>query len=154
MPIIIDGYNYIGAVRDISLNEPDKEEKLINKIAYFSSGYKKKITIVFDGQKSSIYKEGAKYKRGHINIVISRYPKTADETIKIMIDTSNHKRDLTIVSSDQDIYKYAKKSGAKAINCLEFERQIRKGNINKEKELNIKMPDHEIDFWLKAFNKK
>lgn len=154
MPIIIDGYNYIGAIGDISLSDIDKEEKLVHKMSSVAAIIKNKITIVFDGQKNSIYREGAKYKKGNINVIISSYNNSADDVIKKMINKSDHKRDLTIISSDREVYSYAIKKGSKAIHCREFEKQLQKDNLKKEKETPHKLSVHEIEYWLKEFKNK
>ena len=151
MPIIIDGYNYIGATRDISLGDINKEDKLVDKLLSFVQKKKNKITVVFDGQEGSIYDGPKKYKKGPINIVFSSSSSTADEMIKRMIDKSDHKRDLLIISSDRDVFGYAVRKGAKAINCTEFENEMKKSMIKGDKELNRNLTDAEVDFWIKTF---
>lgn len=151
MPVIIDGYNYIGAIRDISLDDINKEDKLVNKMLSFIQKKKTKITIVFDGQKGWIHDGAKKYKKGAINVVFSPSSSSADEMIKGMVDKSDHKRDLVVVSSDRDVFQHAIKKGAKAVNCSDFEKELKKMSIKGEKQLNCSLTKAEVDYWMETF---
>ena len=53
MPYIIDGNNLIGSSRDISLDDKDAREKIVNLIRKFQESKNTKITVVFDGEPSA-----------------------------------------------------------------------------------------------------
>lgn len=143
MPIIIDGWNFIRDERsDIDDEEGDavsSARQLISYLESFQETHNDPITVVFDSSKEFLdtgYKSNTRLK-----VVPS---KDADDYIKRYIDQfpEKQRRNLRVISSDTDVYYYAKSSYATPIRCAEFwgklEKALTKGigadRINKNKE--------------------
>lgn len=75
---------------------------------------KNKATVVFDGYPCD---PESGCRDTNINAVFSR-DETADEVIKRLIERSENRKNIIVVSNDNEIAYFAKQSGAKAL-CVE-----------------------------------
>jgi len=121
MPYIIDGNNLIGSTRDISLDDKDAREKIINLIRKFQESKNTKITVVFDGADKIWAPPGSGQEKG-IRVIFSGRNETADTVIKRMSEKEGGK--LTVVTSDRDLGRYAASFGAVVIDAEEFEGKL------------------------------
>lgn len=126
MPIIIDGWNLIRNEKsDIEDSETDSLESariLISYLEQFQSSHNDPIILVFDSTNEFLdmkYSNSSKLK-----IVPA---KNADDYIKRYIDKvpERQKRNVRVVSSDKDIFYYAKHSYATPVRCEEFWDKLR-----------------------------
>ena len=125
--IIIDGWNFIrDPESDISDDEGDSIESvkmLIAALDDFQATHNDPILLVLDSTHEYIetgYRSGPKLK-----VVPSR---DADDYIKRCIDKvpERQRRNLRVVSSDNDVYYYAKSSYATPMRCGEFWNKLRR----------------------------
>ncbi len=147
---IIDGNNLIGKIKQIvSLQNKDKQaarEKLAFNIDKYFISKKAKVTLHFDGFENS------PIKTQRIKIMYSE-DKTADQKIKKQIEDSKSRKQLIVVSSDNNIKEFARVCSAKTISSEDFGFEIKKGNnINEEAE-RIKSIDN-VDEFKRIFNVK
>ena len=121
MPIIIDGWNFI---RDRSSNINDENgdaveaaRQLIFYLDDFQNTHNDPIVIVFDS--SNEFLDTGYRSHPKLTVVPAR---NADEYIKRYIDKipERQRRNVRVVSSDNDIYYYAKSSYATPMKCGEF----------------------------------
>ena len=121
MPIIIDGWNLIrnrrSLIDDTSRDSLEAARELINYLNDFQRKHKDPITLVFDSTNEYLdmqYSNTAKLK-----IVPAR---DADAYIKRHIDSvpERQRGNLRVISSDGDIYYYAKSSYAVPVKCEDF----------------------------------
>ena len=129
MPIIIDGWNFI---RDRSSDIKDDDtaslasaQLLISYLNNFQSTHNDPIVLVFDSTHEYLdmqYTNTAKLK-----IVPSR---DADTYIKNYIEDTpdSQRRNLRVVSSDNDIYFFAKSYSATPLRCGEFWSKLRRSS--------------------------
>jgi len=121
MPIIIDGWNFIRAPESrISDDEGDSIEaakELIAQLETFQETHSDPIVLVFDSTHE--YMETGYRSSPSLTVVPSR---DADNYIKRYIDRvpERQRRNVRVVSSDNDIYYYAKSSRATPLRCSEF----------------------------------
>lgn len=121
MPILIDGWNLIRNKRSkINDDGEDSLEALQQLILYlndFQRTHNDPITLVMDSTREHL---GIEY-RNHpkLSIVAAR---NADAYIKKHIDKvpERQRRNLRVVSSDSDVYFYAKSAYATPIKSEEF----------------------------------
>ena len=127
MAIIIDGWNFIrDPESDIDDDEGDSIEAakmLIADLDEFQSRHNDPIVLVFDSTNEYLdtgYMSGPK-----LTVVPAR---DADKYIKRYIDKvpERQRRNLRVVSSDNDIYYYAKSSYATPMRCGEFWEKLRR----------------------------
>ena len=121
--LVIDGYNYICASMSLSGSHPGRmdpvEERgaLIEKLLIYKRLKRAKITVVFDGGRSSnIYRSRESHKG--IDIVYSRSGEEADTIIKEKAKAQG--KGLTIVTSDRELGSYCELHGAVIITSGEF----------------------------------
>ena len=121
---IIDGNNLIGKIKQIvSLQNKDKQaarEKLAFNIDKYFISKKAKVTLHFDGF------ENLPIKTQRIKIMYSE-DKTADQKIKKQIEDSKSRKQIIVVSSDNNIKEFARVCSAKTISSEDFGFEIQKG---------------------------
>lgn len=121
MPIIIDGWNLIrNDASDISDDEGDSLESaaaLISCLGQFQIKHKDPVIIVFDSTNEFLGLDHKNYER--LSVVAA---KNADRYIKRYIDKTPERQrgNLRVVSSDKDIYYYARSSYATPVKSEEF----------------------------------
>lgn len=158
MPYIIDGNNLIGSSRDISLDDKDAREKLVNLIRKFQESKNTKITVVFDGDPGGAGLKNAISAK--LTVVFPRYGNTADDEIKRILNGYHQLNEVILVSSDRELKKFAKDKGAKTRNSIEFYYELKKSHYlsgKKEetlKRINTSLSQNEIENWMKIFNQK
>jgi len=138
----IDANNLIGKIPELKKSKgSDARERLIFLLQRFFSGKKVKVTVFFDGHQSESIKT-------NFEIVYS-LNRPADELIKQRIDRSKRNKNLVVVSSDLEIFAYAKECGCKAVKSEEFYKNITstKTDNSIEKPINF-----QVDEFKKIFN--
>ena len=161
--IVVDGYNLLyklypspaSASLDVLRQETEKQ------LLRFQQEKQCPVTIVYDGKggpRESAF--GAP-----LHIVFTSASKSADLWIIDYVKSLNTKvKMVTIVSSDDEIRRYATAFGARCIKSEEFVLQLQTtagtdtpGNRHssfKEKKFNEKLlSDREVDRWMKLFTR-
>ncbi len=116
--ILIDGYNVIGTIHK---NLEKARRDLVGQLSRYASLKGHNITVVFDGWKNG-QAEKTKERRGGIDIIYSSLGETADLVIKDMLSASV--KAWIVVSSDREIYNYAKKKSYVALTRDEFKARL------------------------------
>ncbi len=126
MPIIIDGWNFIrdkrSGIRDDSSDSLESASILIRCLEHFQKSHNDPVVVVFDSSNEFL---GLDYKgTKKLSIVAAR---SADEYIKKYIDKTpqQQRRNLRVVSSDNDVYFYAKSLYATPIKSEEFWQKLK-----------------------------
>ena len=127
---IVDGNNVIHKVKSLSqLVKKDKQsprEKLIYMIEDYFQGRKTKITIHYDGF------ERLPIRTSFLKIIYSD-KKTADEKIKHQIEYEDNSKNLTVITSDDNIKSFARKCGCEVISSENFIKQLQsRGKVDEE----------------------
>jgi predicted RNA-binding protein with PIN domain len=153
MPTIIDGYNFIGRASGLTLGEPGVEERLISIIARLQRKKRGRYVIVFDGSNNED-NEFPSYKHGSVLVYFSPPGVDADTLIKTMIRDSQNKKELKIVTSDNEIIDYAVSHGAKTVKSELFAKTIESALQKKIEKFERPLSSKEVDEWMKIFSKK
>ena len=159
---LVDGYNVIHLIPDLKrLVGYDLEKArhgLLQRMAAFMAGRKGSMTVVFDGDGPHVHQSASFHK---IKVIFSNAPEKADPLIKRMIDKQERNRLLTVISSDQSIYRYARLSGVNALTSHEFLQNIStpsqkasSGATHIETKYERPMSDDEVDEWMTLFKNK
>ena len=123
--IVIDGYNLIR--QSPRFSELDRQDLQAGRDALVEAlvAYKKvkayRITVVFDGTAAFTGMPRRDVHKG-ISLRYSSHGETADSVIKRMAE--NEKEKLMVVTSDQEIVRYAETMGATTIGSVEFENRL------------------------------
>jgi predicted RNA-binding protein with PIN domain len=127
MPIIIDGWNFIRApeslIIDNEIDSLDAADMLISWLGKFQRTHNDPIVLVFDSTHEYLDIDYSNTPK--LTVVAS---KDADRYIKRYIDKfpERQRRNIRVVSSDNDIYYYAKSSYATPLRCGEFWAKLRR----------------------------
>jgi predicted RNA-binding protein with PIN domain len=113
--ILIDGYNLIGiAHRDFEKARQD----IVLQLDRYASLKRHSITVVFDGWKNGQAAE-TKMRRGDdVTVIYSSLGEKADSVIKNMLSSAT--KPWIVVSSDREIYEFARKKYLVALKADEF----------------------------------
>lgn len=129
MPIIIDGWNFIrnrsSDIRDDDTASLESARMLISYLNSFQNTHNDPIVLVFDSTREYLDMHYTNTEK--LKIVPSR---DADAYIKNYIEETpdRQRRNIRVVSSDNDIYFFAKSYSATPVRCEEFWRKLR-GNV-------------------------
>ncbi|KJS32587.1 MAG: hypothetical protein VR64_05750 [Desulfatitalea sp. BRH_c12] len=125
MHIVIDGYNlirqssYFGALDQQELQAG--RDALVDALAAYKRVKGFAITVVFDAQSAPLGMPRRDRIKG-IDVYYSRQGELADAVIKRMADREKDR--MTVVSSDNEVIRYAAAKGAGIISADEFEKRI------------------------------
>lgn len=117
MHVIIDGYNLLGALRQIGPDSESAREGLVRDLMAYGQRKGHPVTIVFDGWKQGLGTERHEHRTG-VEVIYSKRGERADQVIQRLAAECG--RDCAVVSSDREIIGFAKAQGAFVIRAGEF----------------------------------
>ena len=127
MPILIDGWNFIrddsSSIQDVESEALESAKLLIDYLAQFQKTHSDPIVVVFDSSNEFL---GIGYKNSpELSVVPAS---DADDYIKRYISKvpERQRRNVRVVSSDNDVYYYAKSYYAIPVKCKEFWDKLKK----------------------------
>ncbi|MEN8153107.1 MAG: NYN domain-containing protein [Acidobacteriota bacterium] len=157
MPYIIDGNNLIGSSPDISLDDAESRKKIVGLVKKFQLKKNNKVVVVFDGEPDEF--TGGNDSSDKLVIIYPKFGSSADDEIKKILNSYNYFRDVVLVTSDRELKDIARKKGARIVNSIEFYYELKRayrasGKVEmKQKRINTKLSEGEIDQWMKIFEK-
>ncbi|MCM8761469.1 MAG: NYN domain-containing protein [Candidatus Omnitrophica bacterium] len=136
MPIIIDGWNLIRSDRS-SIKDDEKDSlvsasQLISYLSDFQKTHNDPIVLVFDSTREHLHMHYANSSK--LTVVPT---KDADSYIKRYIDKvpERQRRNLRVVSSDKDIFFYAKGAYATPLSAEDFWEKLKGRKIAKYRKI-------------------
>ena len=119
--IVIDGYNLIRqSSRFSELDRQDLQsgrDALVDALAAYKKVKPYRITVIFDGTAAPTGMPRRDVRKG-ITMRYSSHGESADTVIKRMAEKEKEK--LMVVTSDQEIVRYAEAMGAATIGSVQF----------------------------------
>jgi len=147
MPFLIDGHNLIGQMADLSLDDPDDEQKLIELLRAYLVRVDKKGVVIFD---RGLPGGASRWSNNVLEVRFAPAPKTADDLIRDRLAKERNPRGLVVVSADGEIVAAAQRAGAAVRRPAEFARQmVPLPKTEQPKEAGLS--EAEIDAWEKEF---
>jgi len=160
--ILVDGHNLIGrgAFPDIHLSDPDDEGLLVRRLQAYASRTHQRLTVVFDhglpGGPCDVLSGGG------VQVVFATLSRTADGILRERIQRARRPREITIVTSDRQLAKFAEQRGCRVVPSEVFARRLRpcsswgKSTEEAAEKDNVAKPerypsDEEIKAWLQVF---
>ena len=129
MKYIIDGYNVIHQIEKLRGKRlRSQREGLIRLLETAQAQHRrlKDVTVVFDGKTEVLAP------RIHSTVkIMFTSGKSADEKIKEIVESSNHARDIGVVSDDREIKFFAGRVRAKKISVREFLKMVSRAPVEK-----------------------
>ncbi|MEO0077567.1 MAG: NYN domain-containing protein [candidate division WOR-3 bacterium] len=125
--VIVDGYNLIHAlpelVRLVDADMARARDRLVAYLSEFVARRNVEVTVVFDGRGPQFAPHNSSRVAG-VEIVFSRPPHDADQTIIALLQRNTRPRSVTIVTSDASVARSARDYGAKTISSHAFVRLL------------------------------
>ena len=120
--LIIDGYNLLGRTGNLSDHIESAREALLQVLAAYRHRKNHPITIVFDGWQQGQPMERHEHRAG-VQVIYSKRGERADQVIQRL--AREYGADCAVVSSDQEVARSAKVSGAFVLGANEFAMKLR-----------------------------
>jgi uncharacterized protein len=170
MPILIDGYNLLYVAGIVAENltgvRPGAGELERSRVALLnflaeslSEKDSKNTTVVFDAKNSPPGLPKSLTYRG-INVRFAANYPNADELIAEMVDQCSSPRHLTVVSSDHEVQRSARRRKALAVDADRWYReviqshqdqQIRDQNDAAQRKPITPLPREDVEYWINQF---
>ncbi|RME37715.1 MAG: hypothetical protein D6793_03830, partial [Thermoflexia bacterium] len=158
MPILIDGHNLIGKTPELSLEDPDDEAKLVQRVRQYCLRHRRRAVVVFD--VGLFGGTGQTLSTPEVEVVFASGRQSADDLIRNHLQRERDPRGWTVVSSDRKVQQVARALGARVISSEAFaamleeapgkgERAKGKGERAEGKEKpSARLTEEEIQAWL------
>lgn len=151
MPYLIDGNNLIGAIRVIDIRDPAAREKLIRLLGRFQRARNKKVVVVFDGPPPPGARPVTNF--GGLTAIYAGPEKDADTRIRQILEESSDPKSFTVVSSDRQVYSFARWKGANAVRVMSFYKDLRSSleRLDSRNPQREELTPDEVHEWLDYF---
>ncbi len=154
MPLLIDGHNLIGQMKDLSLADPDDESQLLQRLAAYRHRHRVEITVVFDPSPGGGIGLEQEERRAGIRVIYARPGQRADEVICRLVRRDRNPRGLTVISSDRAVQAEVRYHGARVIPAHEFARRLRPPRRPLPRSKEQPPSPTEVEAWLQIFAKR
>lgn len=149
MPYLIDGHNLIGRLPDLSLDDPNDEAILVQKLTAFAARTNKKCTVVFD---NGLTGGQSRMSTGKIKVIFATPRQTADAVMMQRIKKIPDPKNWTAVSSDNAVLNAASKRGMQTLKSAAFAGLLKAPEKPAEDENpDVYVSPAEVQEWLKLF---
>ena len=150
MKFILDGYNVIGKMEDMSLSSANKESTFIDWLRHrIKKGMH--VMVIFDGQNEFITFP-TKEKLPGITVIHTSVDQTADDYIKENIFTKSQSKNAVVVTSDRDILYHAKQAKVKGMSSEDFLAFISKEKRAPGGKKSPRITERHMNYWLNEFD--
>jgi predicted RNA-binding protein with PIN domain len=150
MPYLIDGHNLIPSVPGLRLSDPDDEVALVCLLQAFCIRERTRVTVYFDrGLLGPVPAQDL----GGVTVRFVRSPRTADEAIAAHLNSlKGEARNWSVVSSDGEVRRSARRAGARALTSPAFARRLLPARRPPPEEKPEAPPDEEeVAEWERRF---
>jgi len=154
MPYLIDGHNLIAHLEDVSLDDPNDEAKLVQKLMGFAARTKARCIVIFDAGLPGGWSRMSNHS---VQVIFARHDSTADRLIHIRIRTEKNPKMWTVVSSDNAVLSEARKYRMQTIRAADFAQQLKHPTPIKPdagEAADVKLSPQEVEEWARLFEQK
>jgi len=123
--------------------------RLLDSLAGFAQSNRARITVVFDGAPEPNFPDGSQYQG--VLIYYAAAGSTADERIKRIVEQSRDRRGLIVVTSDKELFGYARACGARAMRSGEFRKLLSQGPEKIEEKAAVEEFTGDARSWMRYF---
>ncbi len=124
MPYLVDGHNLIGQMHNLSLSDPDDEDKLIEHLRIVADRAHKRITVVFDPNPHDRTPPigGNSTQHGRVTVIFAHPGRKADDVIRRIVSDTRDKQGLIVITSDAAVADFTRRCGIKVQSSSEFDK--------------------------------
>lgn len=152
MPYLIDGHNLIGQLSDISLDDPNDEALLVQKLSGFAARTKQKCVVVFD---HGLPGGASRLSNRNVKVIFASSPSNADQIIIRRIRNERTPTAWIVVSSDNEVLNMARRHKMRAIRASDFIQLLRRPTPPPQPDVgeaaDVQLSPSEIEQWLAEF---
>jgi uncharacterized protein len=156
MVYMIDGHNLIAKLPDITLDDPDDEAKLVQKLIGFCARTKQQCVVVFDyGLPGGVSRMSTR----SVQVVFASARSSADRVIMERLKKVPDPRGWTVVTSDNEVAATARMCRMKTMHAEDFVRLLERppskmvvGDAGEAAD--VKLSADEVDEWMDLFGGK
>lgn len=151
MTYMIDGHNLIGKLPDMSLDDPNDEALLVQKLAGFCARTGKTCLVVFD---HGLPGGSSRMSTRSVQVVFASGRSTADRVMMERIYKIPDARGWVVVSSDRDVLGVARAQRMGTLHSEEFARLLEAPPpkvVDAGEASDVKLSEAEVDEWLDVF---
>ncbi len=150
MAYIVDGNNVMGQTPGWHRDKSRARRALLAKAAAFAKAKATRVTVVFDGAPERGAPEGSAF-RG-VKVLYAEPGSDADARIERLVESSQNRRGLTVVTSDRHLAFLVRSSGASVVRSGEFRTQIEQVIGSQPKiEDGEQFEVGDVNSWLRYF---
>ena len=147
---IIDGNNIIGKIPELfKLQKKDKQrsrEQLVYLLQRYYSGKKIHLSLYFDGfENIPLHMSKGK--------IIYSGNKQADHFIREQIEKTKNRKNVVLVSSDNELKNFGRACSCRIISSEDFVKLLMKGKTEDEEKLRVE-DINDVEEWKRIFLKK
>ncbi|MCS7060335.1 MAG: NYN domain-containing protein [Anaerolineae bacterium] len=153
MPFLIDGHNLIGQMPNLSLSDPDDENKLIARLKEFCERANKRVIVVFDPSPHQIA-PAIGHGRVHLGRLTAHYAPAgskADDIIRLLVSEITDKQGWIVVTSDSSVANFTRMSGVRVESCAKFIQRMRNASATPAPTDKPQAGQHEVENWAAVF---
>jgi uncharacterized protein len=151
MPYLIDGHNLIGQLPDISLDDPNDEAVLVQKLAGFAARTGKNCVVVFD---HGLPGGSSRMSTRAVQVVFASLRSNADRVMMERIKKIPDAKGWVVVSSDHDVLETARLRRMGTMTSPEFAALMQappKPKIDPGEAADIHLSASEVEEWMRMF---
>jgi len=155
MPYLIDGHNLIPKL-GLTLDDPQDEIKLIERLQAFCRLRKTQVEIYFDG---GVAGQPQVHKYGNVKAHFVRdrkVPNAADAAIESrLMKLGRAARNWSVVSSDHRVQRAAGEVHARVFSSDEFARMVNEAGTTSsdQNKTDTGLSQEDVSYWMDIFNK-
>lgn len=154
MPFLIDGHNVIPHVAGLSLDDPEDERQLVERLRIFAARSRRRINVYFDRRAPGA---GQGLTGGTVSVHFVAPPATADDAIRRHLERlRGEARNWTVVSSDNEVRRSAEHAGARWLSSEAFAHLLAAGRRPESEDEKPEIPANpkEMAEWESLFIQK
>jgi len=149
LPYLIDGHNLIGHIRDLRLDDPHDEAKLVERLKRYMARKRKRCTVVFDaGLPGGPSRE---LSSSSVRVVFAHGGTTADAIILERIRAVRDPGSLIVISADRAITAAAARRKIAVLAPGTFAAALDALDTPDEDDPNPHVSPDEVARWLRIF---
>mgnify|MGYP001301317089 CR=1 FL=1 len=154
MAYLIDGHNLIGQMRDLRLDDPDDEARLVEQLNRYMLRHNRRCTVVFD--RGLPGGRAVELSTSRVEVVFAHGGTNADRIILERVGAARDARRWQIVSDDRAIVDEARRRGMQVLSAREFAARLgaarAPGNADDE-DPNPHISPDDVAYWQREFSR-
>jgi hypothetical protein len=149
LPYLIDGHNLIGQLRDLSLDDPHDEARLVERLKSFTARKGARCVVVFDGGLPG--GPSRDLSTPSVQVVFAHSGTSADAIILARIGRLRDPDNWTVVSADRTIVEAAERRRMRVLLPAGFIQTLAAPAAPNDRNSDPHLTPGEIDEWLALF---